>query len=87
MPISLQKLHINKFRIFKDKTFYFGKYITVIAGQNGVGKSNILGLVANCIQYKKKGQRKDSFFHLNNFEQNSMSFLKGALNMITAAQD
>lgn len=79
MPISLQKLHINKFRIFKDKTFYFGKYITVIAGQNGVGKSNILGLVANCIQYRKKGQRKDSFFSPKQFRAEFHELFKGSI--------
>lgn len=78
MPTSLHKLHIKKFRIFEDKTFHFGKYVTAIAGQNGVGKSNILGLVANCIQYKKKGQRKESFFSPKQFRAEFHELFKGS---------
>lgn len=78
MPTLLHKLHIKKFRIFEDKTFHFGKYVTAIAGQNGVGKSNILGLVANCIQYKKKGQRKESFFSPKQFRAEFHELFKGS---------
>ena len=34
-------LHIESFRNFKDVSFDLGNKLTVISGQNGVGKSKI----------------------------------------------
>lgn len=41
------RLHIDNFRRFKDCEIVVGKKMTAIAGNNGTGKSTILGLLAN----------------------------------------
>lgn len=63
MP-KMTRLEIAKFRIFQDQIFHLGKMLTVISGQNGTGKSNLLGLIGNCVEYKKPGrkQRVSSMF-------------------------
>lgn len=78
MPIFIRKLHINKFRNFSETDIYFGEYVTAIAGQNGVGKSNILGLVANCIQYKKAGRQKATLFTPRLFRAEFHELFKGS---------
>lgn len=50
----IHSIQINDFRIFKDKNIKFGKYITAIAGKNGLGKSTILALVGNSCELKEK---------------------------------
>lgn len=45
--IRPSKLIIEKFRNYRNVEFELGKHITVISGQNGVGKSSILSLVAS----------------------------------------
>lgn len=45
---------IEKFRNFSNVSFVLGKRITVISGQNGVGKSNILSLIASGSGANKK---------------------------------
>ena len=40
-------LYIESFRNFKDVSFDLGNKLTVISGQNGVGKSNLISLVAS----------------------------------------
>lgn len=40
-------LYIESFRNFKDVSFDLGDKLTVISGQNGVGKSNIISLIAS----------------------------------------
>ena len=45
---------LEKFRNFKDVTIELGTKITVISGQNGVGKSNILSLIASGSGINKK---------------------------------
>lgn len=47
MSIKLDKMRINLFRNIKDLTLNFGSRINIISGQNGVGKSNILSLIAS----------------------------------------
>lgn len=42
----IKKIHIEKFRGFKDVEFELGENITVIAGQNGTQKTTILGLLS-----------------------------------------
>lgn len=42
----INKIHIDKFRGFKDIEFELGKNLTVIAGQNGTQKTTILGLLS-----------------------------------------
>lgn len=41
----INKIHINRFRGFNNTEFSLGKYITLIAGQNGTQKSTLLGLL------------------------------------------
>lgn len=49
MDIELKpsELIIENFRNYRNVNFRLGKYITVISGQNGVGKSSILSLIAS----------------------------------------
>jgi len=47
MKIRPYHFHIENFRSFKDTSFELGRKLTVISGQNGVGKSNILSLIAS----------------------------------------
>lgn len=47
-------LKIEYFRNFRDVSFKLGKKITVISGQNGVGKSNLLSLIASGSGLNKK---------------------------------
>lgn len=42
------------FRMFKDVSFNISDRITIIAGHNGIGKSTLLGLIANGSELKKK---------------------------------
>ena len=48
------KLSLGGFRLFNEAEIYVGKRITAIAGNNGTGKSTILGLLANSSALKKK---------------------------------
>lgn len=50
----IKKLKIDKFRLFESQEFTFGKRITAISGQNAVGKSTLLGLIGNIIEWKEK---------------------------------
>lgn len=49
----IKNIKINHFRLFKDMDFNIGKRITVIAGKNAVGKSNLLGMIGNSVELKK----------------------------------
>ena len=49
----IKSLKIEKFRLFENKEFKFGKRITAISGQNAVGKSTLLGLVGNIVELKE----------------------------------
>lgn len=50
----IKELKIEKFRNIENETFEFGKYLNLIAGQNGIGKSYLLALIGNLIEYKVK---------------------------------
>ncbi|WP_235299739.1 AAA family ATPase [Portibacter marinus] len=50
----IKSLRIEKFRLFENQDFKFGKYITAISGQNAVGKSTLLGLIGNIVELRKK---------------------------------
>jgi recombinational DNA repair ATPase RecF len=50
--MKLQNLYIENFRHINNTSIEFGDKITVISGQNGTGKSSILGLVAQLCKYK-----------------------------------
>lgn len=41
----IEKIEIKKFRNIIEQEFKLGKFITLLVGQNGVGKSSILGLL------------------------------------------
>jgi len=41
------RLSIENFRSFRDVSFDLGKKLTIISGQNGVGKSNLLSLITS----------------------------------------
>ena len=44
----IKKLVVQDFRAFQKKfTIHFSKNITAISGQNGIGKSTILAILAN----------------------------------------
>lgn len=49
----INTLNIDKFRILENIEIKFGKTITAIAGHNALGKSTILGLVGNIVEYKE----------------------------------
>lgn len=51
--MKIDKLYINNFRLFKEKEFIIGKYITAISGLNATGKSTLLTLLGHCAEYKK----------------------------------
>lgn len=50
----IKRVKIKEFRVLRDIEFLLGKNITVIAGQNGTGKSTLLGLIGNSCQIDKK---------------------------------
>lgn len=54
-------LHIESFRNFKDVSFDLGNKLTVISGQNGVGKSNIISLIASGSGISKKSALGSKF--------------------------
>ncbi len=60
---KLNTLEIQNFRHIQNQTIEFGKYLTVITGLNGTGKSSILGWIAQLCDYKSKDMTiLDTFF-------------------------
>jgi AAA15 family ATPase/GTPase len=57
--MKILKLHLETFRQFNDVNIEFGESITVISGQNGTGKSSILGWVAQLCDFKEPILRID----------------------------
>lgn len=55
--MKILKLQIQHFRHITNTTINFGSRLTIISGQNGTGKSSILGWVAQLCDYKKKIKR------------------------------
>jgi predicted ATP-dependent endonuclease of OLD family len=51
---KLNTLEIQNFRHIENQTIEFGKYLTLITGLNGTGKSSILGWIAQLCDYKPK---------------------------------
>lgn len=43
--LGIESIEIEKFRKFKPMTIPIGRYVTVISGQNGTGKSTLLGML------------------------------------------
>ncbi|WP_319508993.1 AAA family ATPase [uncultured Methanolobus sp.] len=52
--MKVKYLHINQFRHVNGVKMEFGKRMTAIAGQNGSGKSSILGLVGHVFVYRNQ---------------------------------
>lgn len=59
----VKKVHIEKFRKLNDLSFELGEKITVIAGHNGVGKSNLLSLIASGSGTKSFKTHDNTAFH------------------------
>lgn len=55
--MKIEKLFIEDFRHIKNETIEFGERLTVISGQNGTGKSSVLGWVAQLCDFKGKNKR------------------------------
>ena len=55
------ELRLEKFRSFIDVTIPIGRKITVISGVNGVGKSNILSLIASGSGMNRKSLLASNF--------------------------
>ena len=51
----IKKIHIEKFRAFKDIEIPLDKNVIAIAGQNGAMKTTLLGLLAQPFSLEKKG--------------------------------
>jgi AAA15 family ATPase/GTPase len=49
----LHSMYIEKCRRFQELSFKFGKKLTIIAGQNAIGKSSLLGMIGHCSQLSK----------------------------------
>ncbi len=55
--MKIEELHIEDFRHIKNETIEFGERLTIISGQNGTGKSSVLGWVAQLCDFKAKNKR------------------------------
>lgn len=55
------RFNVEYFRNFKEISFELGRKITVISGQNGVGKSNLLSLIASGSGLNKKSLLGSNF--------------------------
>ena len=58
--MKVKKLKINRFRHLHDLELEFGNRLTAIAGQNGTGKSCILGLVGHAFTFSTKYKTLDN---------------------------
>jgi len=56
--MKIKKLKIDKFRHLKNIEMEFGERITAIAGQNGTGKSSILGIIGHVFTFTKTDELK-----------------------------
>ena len=61
MDIKLKKIQVENFRNFKNVSFEIGKKITAISGQNGVGKSNLVSLIASGSGLSRKSDFGSNF--------------------------
>ncbi|MCL2605859.1 MAG: AAA family ATPase [Coriobacteriia bacterium] len=50
----IEKVHIEKFRMFRDVGFELGDKVTIIAGQNGTMKSTLLGMLGQPFSMRDK---------------------------------
>lgn len=61
MKVRPNKFYIERFRSFRNVSFGLGDKITVISGHNGVGKSNILSLIASSSGVNSKSMLGSNF--------------------------
>lgn len=59
--IKAKKVILENFRNYRNVEFCLGKKITIISGQNGVGKSNILSLISSGSGLGKKAALGSNF--------------------------
>ena len=52
--MKIEKIHIKKFRGFKDVSFNLGVNLTAIAGQNGTQKTTVLGILTQTFSIMDK---------------------------------
>ena len=57
----LEKMQIERFRAFKNITLPLGSVLTIIAGQNGTGKSTLLGMLGQPFNCKLPTELKNFF--------------------------
>lgn len=73
----MTQIDIADFRIFKDKKIKLGSMVTVIAGTNGTGKSNLLGIIGNCVELKT-GLKRESYYKPKIFRTEFNEIFKGS---------
>ena len=61
MGLKLVSVDIENFRSFRDVNFNIGRKITAISGQNGVGKSNLVSLIASGSGLNRKANLGSNF--------------------------
>ncbi len=61
MGLKLASVDIDNFRSFHDVKFNIGRKITAISGQNGVGKSNLVSLIASGSGLNRKANFGSNF--------------------------
>ena len=61
MGLKLINVDVKNFRCFHDVQFDVGRKITVISGQNGVGKSNLVSLIASGSGLNRKANFGSNF--------------------------
>ncbi|HEL0703925.1 TPA: AAA family ATPase, partial [Streptococcus equi subsp. zooepidemicus] len=52
--VYIKEIKIKDFRLIKELSFQPSKYINVISGKNGTGKSTILGMIAQGFSFNNK---------------------------------
>lgn len=52
--VYIKEIKIKDFRLIKELSFRPSKYINVISGKNGTGKSTILGMIAQGFSFNNK---------------------------------
>ena len=61
MGLKLVDVDVENFRSFHDVKFTTGRKITAISGQNGVGKSNLVSLIASGSGLNRKANFGSNF--------------------------
>lgn len=65
--MKIKKLKIEQFRHLTNIEMDFGERITAIAGQNGTGKSSMLGIIGHIFTYTKTEEQKKIKTISNNY--------------------